>query len=164
MSKYRASPPTYAHILLTTPQKHPWLTSYQLWSHSEQAQAQTSRKTAKITFFTCFSRFAAITIENPALLKPFGNFSKKWKKNLAYTILHCMKTIQKIFWVVLSSIRPIFKLLKNVHVELAREPGRNPVRSQGSWPENAWPIQNTENGITSSILIRLQTFFHHRSS
>ena len=119
MSKYRASPPTCAHILLTTPQKHPWLTSYQLWSHSEQAQAQTSRKTAKITFFTCFSRFAAITIENPALLKPFGNFSKKWKKNLAYPILLCMKTIQKIFWVVLSSIRPIFKLLKNVHVELA---------------------------------------------
>ena len=39
----------------------------------------------------------------------------------AYTILHCMKTIQKIFWVVLSSIGPIFKLLKNGHVELARE-------------------------------------------
>ena len=122
MFKYRASPPTYAHILLTTPQKHPWLPSYQLWSRPEQAQAQTSRKTAKITFFTCFSRFAAITIENPALIKSFGNFPKKWKKKMwAYTILHCMQTIQKIFWVVLSSIRPIFKLLKNGHVELASD-------------------------------------------
>ena len=52
MSKYRASPPTNAHILLTTPQKHPRLASYQLWSHSEPTQARTSRKTAKITFFT----------------------------------------------------------------------------------------------------------------
>ena len=53
MFKYRARPPTYAHILLTTPQKHPRLASYQLWSRSEQAQAQNSRKTAKITFFHC---------------------------------------------------------------------------------------------------------------
>ena len=59
MSKYRASPPTYAHILLTTPQKHPWLTSYQLWSRPEQAQAQKSRKTAQITFFHCQTHHVA---------------------------------------------------------------------------------------------------------
>ena len=161
MSKYRASPPTYAHILLTTPQKHPWLTSYQLWSRPEQAQAQTSRKTAKITFFTCFSRFAAITIENPALIKSFGNFSKKWNFFLAYPILHCMKTIQKIFWVVLSSIRPIFKLLKNGHVELARDFKKVQWGTKGSRPENAWPMHSTENVRTSSILIQTETISTH---
>ena len=60
MSKYRASPPTYAHILLTTPQKHPWLASYQLWSRPEQAQAPKSRKTAQITFFHCQTHHFAV--------------------------------------------------------------------------------------------------------
>ena len=60
MSKYRASLPTYAHILLTTPQKHPWLASYQLWSRPEQAQAPKSRKTAQITFFHCQTHHCAV--------------------------------------------------------------------------------------------------------
>ena len=55
MFKYRARPPTYAHILLTTPQKHPRLDSYHLSSHSEPTQARVGRKTTKITFFHVFS-------------------------------------------------------------------------------------------------------------
>ena len=72
--KYRGPPPTYAHILLTTPQKHLRLTSQQLWKHSEPNQARTSRKTANITFFTCFSRFAAIYSQHRLLIKSRRNF------------------------------------------------------------------------------------------
>ena len=55
-----------ALTLLTTPQKRIRLASYKLWSHSESNQARTSRKPAKITFFTCFH-----------LHKPF--FDQKFK-------------------------------------------------------------------------------------
>ena len=60
MFKYRARPPPYDHILLTTPKKHPRLASYQLWSHSEPTQARISRKTTKITFFLRVTHYFAV--------------------------------------------------------------------------------------------------------
>ena len=39
----------------------PWTDSYQLWSRSEQTQAQKSRKTAKIAFFHVFFTFLPVT-------------------------------------------------------------------------------------------------------
>ena len=78
MFKYRGSPPTYAHILLTTPQKHPRLASYQLWSHSERNQARISRTTAKITCFT----FCGYLKLRSSPIKIFKEMSRKSKNNM----------------------------------------------------------------------------------
>ena len=72
--------PTYAHILLTTPQKQPRLASYQLWSHSEPNKARTSRTTAKIMFFHVFFSFCGYLLWAPAPHKTWRTCSKKKKK------------------------------------------------------------------------------------